>query len=301
MITIMISLVVIVSCISLLTIILFIVGVYFYVNRLKRKRRVVDANKCLMYSSTTSIPSDRFVYPLTSLSNPQTLNEFPLKEIPANYKTFDLSKRARHNLSSDSSYGSSTHHHSQSQSYPFGTIQSKVPPNSELITSDSEDIDTEISNPSFEYSLVELFRLELIYKLYYSIDHNRLIFEIIRLTPMQTLIEQCFSSLICKIRLFINNDKDKTTKYLSKKNPMNELFQFDLNEINLEKSYLKLHILGHHHNDKRVELGQTVLVIHQYHQLNNPIEQYTKLIQIYEDRIDMIIRQQVSRSRFYQF
>ena len=63
-----------------------------------------------------------------------------------------------------------------------------------------------------------------------------------------------------------------------------------MNGINLDKSYLKLHVLGHYHNDKRFEIGQTVLVIQQ---LNNHMEQYTKLIQIYEDRIDMIIREQV--------
>ena len=150
----------------------------------------------------------------------------------------------------------------------------------------------EMSNPAFEYSLVELFRLELVYKLSYSIDNQRLNFEILRLTPMQALIEQCFSSLACQIRLFINNDKN--SKYLSKKNPVNEQFQFDLNEIQLEKSYLKLQIFGHcHQRDKRFEIGQTVLVIRQNHQLSNPMEQYTKQIQIYEDRIDMIIREQV--------
>jgi hypothetical protein len=231
----------------------------------------------LIYPHPASISTDRFVYPLTTL---QTINE-----ISTNYKTFDLSKQTRHHLSSDSSYENSIQHHSS-----LNKIQSN---------SDEENIDTEITNSSFEYSLIELFRLELIYKLYYSIDNNRLNFEIIHLIPMQILIEQCFSSLICKIRLFINNDKDKTTKYLSNKNPINELFQFDLNEINLEKSYLKLHILGYDYNDKHFEIGQTVIVIHQNHKLNNSIEQYKKLIQIYEDRIDMIIRQQVWGELFF--
>ena len=275
-----------VSSISVIITIFVVVCVYLYVHRL-RKRRQIDN---LIYPSPTPIITNRFVYPLTKVSNPQVVNEFPLKEIPSNYKTFDLTKRSRHQLSSDSSYGSSIQQHSP-------------PKNSEFVTSDSDDIDTETSSPSFEYSLIELFRLELVYKLYYSIEHNRLNFEIIRLTPMQTLIEQCFSSLICKIRLFINNDKTKAAKYLSRKNPMNELFQFDLNEIHLNKSYLKLHILGHYHHDKRLEIGQTVLVTQQLN--NNPMEQYTKLIQIYEDRIDMIIREQVfkriSRSFLFLF
>jgi hypothetical protein len=74
---------------------------------------------------------------------------------------------------------------------------------------------------------------------------------------------------------------------------MNELFKFDLDKMNLEKSYLKLHILGNQQNDKNLEIGQTVLVINQYNNLMINSQQYTKFIQIYEDRIDMIIRQQV--------
>jgi hypothetical protein len=225
-------------------------------------------------------------------SSPKIIHEtFSLNEIPSNYKTFDLGKRSRQYLSSDSSYESSTNH----QSYPFSIIKSK----SQQIhstSSDSDDIDIELSNPitsSFEYSLIELFRIELIYKLYYLIDDNQLIFEIIRITPIQLLIEQYFSSFICKIRLFINNDKYKTKKYFSKKNPINELFKFDLEKFNLEKSYLKLHLLGYHQDNKCLELGQTVLVINQYNHLMIKSEQYTKFIQIYEDRIDMIIRQQV--------
>jgi len=142
---------------------------------------------------------------------------------------------------------------------------------------------------------MELFRIELIYKLYYLIDDNKLIFEIIRLTPIQTLIEQCFSSFICQINLFINNEKYKNKKYFSKKNPINELFKFDLNQFNLEKSYLKLHILGDYQNEKCLELGQTVLVIN--HSMIQS-QQYTKIIQIYEDRIDMIIQQQVIKLEF---
>jgi hypothetical protein len=283
----------------------------------KRKSKVVIPEQNFIYTSPGSITSDRSIFPLTRLSNTNTIQTNPesssqiihesfpqsfINEIPPNYKTFDLSKRSREYFSSDSSYTSSTNHHSQAQSYSFGTIKSKfqqihspTSPNSELLSSDSDTESFPPITPSFEYSLMELFRIELIYKLYYSIDDHQLIFELIRLTPMQILIEQCFPSLICKIRLFINNDKNKTKKYFSKTNPINELFQFNLDQVNLEKSYLKLYFLGHHQTDKHFELGQTVLVINQYHDLMIKSEQYTKLIQIYEDRIDMIIRQQVIR------
>jgi hypothetical protein len=310
------------------------VFIYLYIHRSfnKGKAEVAIAEKRLIYSSPTSNP---FIFPLKRSSNNdtiemhtelspkitrKTLTHFPLNEIPSNYKTFDLAKRNRECLSSDSSHTSSSHRRSQPQSFSFGTIKSKfqqvhplsIPTpissfsqshenlNSEQISSESEDIDNEFyppTTPSFEYTLTELFRIELVYKLYYSFDDNQLLFQIIRLTPMQSLIEQCFSSFICKIRLFTNNDKRKTKKYFSKKDPINELFKFDLDHLNLDKSYLKLHILGHQKNDKRLELGQTVLVINQYtHSMAKSgyvpsFEQYTKSIQIYEDRIDMIIRQ----------
>ena len=290
----------------------------------KRKAEVVIDEKRLIHSSNP------FIFPLknndtiennTELSpriTRETLTHFPLNEIPSNYKTFDFAKRNRECLSSDSSHTSSSHRRSQPQSFSFGTIKSKFQQvhsistpissfsqsdgnlNSEQISSESEDFDNEFyppTTPSFEYTLTELFRIELVYKLYYSFDDNQLLFQIIRLTPMQSLIEQCFSSFICKIRLFTNNDKRKAKKYFSKKDPINELFKFDLDHLNLDKSYLKLHILGHQKNDKRLELGQTVLVINQYtHPMTKSgyvpsFEQYTKSIQIYEDRIDMIIRQ----------
>ena len=162
---------ILVSSISIVITIFVVVCVYLYVQRLKRNRQIANANRYLIYPSPAPITTNRFVYPLTK---PETFNEFPLKEIPSNYKTFDLTKRSRHHLSSDSSYGSSTQHHSSSKNQS---------------NSDSDDIDNETSSPSFEYSLIELFRLELVYKLYYSIDDNRLNFEIIRLTPMQKLIE----------------------------------------------------------------------------------------------------------------
>jgi cbb3-type cytochrome oxidase subunit 3 len=310
---------------------LFIVFIciYHYVYRSfnKRKREATITENRLIYSSPASITSKRFVFSLTKLPNTdtietnielspkitrKTLPNFSINDTPMNYKTFDLAKRSRQDLSSDSS---ATQRRSQPQSFSFGTIKSKfqqvhsisLPVSSQsyeninseqvsTVSSDSEDIDNELftsTTPSFEYSLTELFRIELVYKLYYSIEDNQLLFQIIRLTPMQSLIEQYFSSLICKMRLFTTNDKRKTKKYFSKKDPINELFKFDLDQSNLEKSYLKLHLLGHHKNDKRLELGQTVLVINQYNHFMNKSEQYTKSIQIYEDRIDMIIRQQV--------
>ena len=256
---------------SLIFIILFIC-LYLYFCRVNRKQE-----------SEILIPEEQ-------LPSQNIQEIFSLDELPSNYKTFDLTKKSHHYLSSDSSYTNSIN----GQSYPFGTIKSKSRPRHST-SSESEEFDNEPMNPIIP-SLMEYFRIELIYKLYYLSDEKQLIFEILRLIPMQNLIDQCFSSFVCKIRLFLNNDKDKHQKYLSKKNPINDLFQFELEENKLEKSYLKLHLLGYHHqNNKRIEIGQTVLVINQYKHLNNQLEQYTKSIQIYEERIDMIIRQQVIR------
>lgn len=292
-----------ITIILLISLFTIFICIYLYIRRRNKNRRrevLIDDKRpiCPSTVSTSAIPS-HFIFPtnieLSSQKISETYPQFSLNEIPSNYKTFDLSKRTRQHYSSDSSYESSTNPHVQS--YSFGTIKSKIQKiySTSSQNSDSDDIDNELTTsmkPSFEYSLLELFRIELIYKLSYSLENKQLRFEILHLIPIQTLIEQCFSSLTCKIRLFINNDKHKTKKFLTKKNPINELFQFDLEEYQLEKSYLKIHILGNYQNDKRMELGQTVLVINQYDHLINNSEQYKKLIQIYEERIDMIIREQ---------
>jgi hypothetical protein len=250
----------------------------------------------------------------------------------SSYKTFDLAKQRPRHLSSDSSYTSSN----QRRSHPlstlsFDSVKSKIqqihrrstpspilsrrlePINSEPISipniSDSDEDDTESLatplTPSFEYSLTELFRIELLYKLYYSTDDNQLLFQLIQLTSNQPLIERCFPTLICKIRLYTTNAKAKNKKYFSKKNPINEIFKFDLDQFVLEQSYLKIHVLGQHKNDKRLELGHIILVLNHYEHLMMRIghyydggltasEQHTKFIPIYEDRIDMITQQQVN-------
>ena len=309
--------------------------------RYKKQSNAAIANKRLLYSSPASLEpqisinaTKRFVFPLQKLENPnistQVISETgsPFSESASNtYKTFDMPKRCQRHLSSDSSYTSSN----QRRSYPlpsisFDAIKSKIqhvhrrssplstrrlqPIDSELTSvvhsSDSDDQDNESIPPSsFEYSLAELFRMELIYKLHYSIDDSQLYFQIIRLNCIQPLIERCFPSFICKIRLCANDDKRKTKKYFSKKDPINEIFKFDVNQYALEQSYLKVHILGHHKNDKRIELGNTILLLNQYDNLMirsghysdgglTASEQHTKSIQIYEERIDMITQQQAN-------
>ena len=290
------------TSLTLLTILLLtILGLYLLVHRKRRRSSPVTI---VANPPSASIPSsnNRSSYPLNQLpTNHQTFTQLTLEELPANYKTFDLARRTRHDLSSDSSCSSTTHRHSQS--YPFGTIKSKIEKIAafSMAHSDDDDVETEPSSPAFEYSLVELFRFELTYRLYYSAEDQQLFFEILRLTPLQNLIEQCFSSFVCKIRLFLNDDKEKAKKSFSKTNPINESFPFDIEPSHLKKAYLKLQILAEHAQDKRLELGQTILVINQYSQLSNPTEQYKKSIQIYEDRIDMIIRQQVDKWKSFFF
>jgi len=316
--------------------------IYFCVHRrrYKNETNIALARKRLLYSSPASITpqiptkaTDRFVFPLPKLESTETFPQYSLNETSSNYKTFDLVKQRSRYLSSDSSYTSSNQRRSNPlPTISFDTVKSKLHElhrrsiaaspilsrpietiNSEQISithlSDSdEDYDKESLTtpitPSFEYSLTDLFRIELIYKLYYSIDDNQLLFQIIRLTSIQPLIENCFPILICKIRLFTNNDKQKPKKYFSKKNPVNEIFKFHLDQYTLEQSYLKIHVLGQHKHDKRLDLGHIVVVLNQYENLMIRIgdhhdgglkasEQHTKLIPLYEDRIDMITQQQV--------
>jgi len=325
-----------------LTIILLctLICIYFCVHRRRyqEQTKIALAKKRLIYSSPSFISpqiptkaTDRFVFPLPKLENTETFPQYSLNENSSSYKTFDLTKEQRSRyLSSDSSYTSSNHRRSHPlSSISLDTVKSKLhqihrrttpspilsrplePINSEQISktnlSDSdeeEDNESSLTTPSFEYKLTELFRIELIYKLYYSIDDNQLLFEIKRLISNQTLIERCFPIFICKIRLFTNNDKQKTKKYFSKKNPINEIFKFHLDQYILEQSYLKIHVLGQHKNDKRLDLGHITLPLNQYTNLMIRIgdhhdggletsEQHTKFIPIYEDRIDMITQQQV--------
>jgi hypothetical protein len=294
--------------------------IYLYLRRSSRRRQsdIIATEKRVIDPSPTSLSPNRFVFPLTKLPHTTTdsfASHCSINEIPPNYKTFEFAKRNRQYNSSDSSYTTSTYRQSQPQAFAFGTVKSKFQQAhaQENIYSEQTSIfpsdpdDTEVQSfapvgPSPEYSLIEIFLIELVYQLHYSHNENELVFQIVRLTPMQSLIEQCFPSFFCQIRLFNNDEKQKTKKFLSRKNPVDEVFRFDVNHVDLEKSYLKLNIFGQQKNDKRVELGQTVLVINQHHHLIHRTdeprslttsEHHKKPIQIYEDRIDMIIRQQV--------
>ncbi|CAF0797164.1 unnamed protein product [Adineta ricciae] len=288
-----------------LVFVIFIV-IYLYIHR---SRRQDDTEVILTEMNVVNSSPNRFSYPLTTVShaNHETFpTQSTLNELPSNYRTFDFTKRSRLHESSDSSYSGSTYRSTPLQSFSFGTIKSKFQEsnNSERVStmpsSDCDDIDTQSFAPvppTIEYSLIEIFRIELVYKLSYSSDNNELLLQIIRITPMHPLIEHCFPSFSCQIRLFNNDDKHKTKKYLSKQDPINEIFHFDMNEFNLGNSYLKLNVFGQQKMEKRVELGQTVLVMSHHNHLMNrsshlASEQHTKFIQIYEDRIDMIIRQQ---------
>ena len=314
-----------------------IVGIYLHIRR-KRQSNIVIAKKRLIYSSPASItpqlPTNRFVFPFPKLENTEPISnenfpQYSNSEILSNYKTFDLTKQYQRHLSSDSSYTSSNYRRLQVPPlYSFNTIKSKIQQAQSrsttspilarpLQTINSEQISNEFSSDSDEQdnksitvlttpsSLFELFRIELIYKLHYSIDDEQLRFQLIRLTPIQSLIESCFSSFICKIHLYTSNDKRKNKKYFSKKNPSHEIFKFDVNQYVLERSRLKIQVFGQHKNDKRLELGQTILILNQYDNLMRPSgghhhdggliasEERIKSIPINEDRIDMITQQQV--------
>jgi hypothetical protein len=335
-----------VGIISVTFLLITFIGICLFIYRTRNKKQsnAAIAKKRLLYSSpgsmTPPIPTkatNQFVFPLSKLDNTELSSKIvnetssQFSEGTSGYKTFDLAKRYQRHLSSDSSYTSSNHRRSNlPPSFSFETIKSKIQQvhrrsipspilvrsletiNSEQISithssdSDEQDDHESFPTPSFEYSLTELFRFDLIYKLHYSIDDNQLSFQLMRLICLQPLIERCFPSFICKIRLYTNNDKRKNKKYFSKKDPIDEIFKFDLNQYALEQSYLKIHVLGHHKNDKRVELGHTMLLLNQYDNLMirsghhhdgglAASEQHTKSIQIYEDRIDTITQQQVKR------
>ena len=304
----------------LLLIIFLCIYLCLHRKRSKKETQIALANKRLIYSSPASLTptkaTDRFLFPFPRLQSTELYPQQTINEISSSYKPFDLAKHPRRNISSDSSYTSS----SQNRSHPLSTkIQRhSTPPTmisypletiSAPLVSDSDNDDdiepsTNRNHPTFEYSLADVFRFELVYKLYYSLEDNQLLFQLIHLKSMQPLIDRCFPSIMCQIRLYKSNIKHKTKKYFSKKNPMNEIFKFDLDQYTLEQSYLKIHVFGQHKYDKRLDLGHIALVLNQYENLVIRIghnhdgglaasPQHIKSIPIDEDRIDMITQQQV--------
>ena len=302
-----------------------------YRKRSKKQSQIVLANKRLLYSSPTSLtPSipnkatNRYVFPLPRLQSTEIYPQQTINEISSSYKTFDLPKQRARNISSDSSYTSSSQHRSQPfstkiqrqstpptlLSRPLETITAEPISSSTAFDSDDDDNNNTIeslpvpSAPLAEYSLGDVFRFEIAYKLYYSMEDNQLLFQLIHLKSMEALIDRCFPSIICQIRLYTSHNKHKTKKNYSKKNPSNEIFKFDLDQYTLEQSYLKIHVFGQHKQDKRLDLGHIALVLNQYENLVIRVgqhhdgglmasPQHVKSIPIDEDRIDMINQQQV--------
>lgn len=309
-------------------VILFIIFLCIYLCLHRKQTEIILANKRLLYSSpaslTPTIPTkatDRFVFPLPKLANTDVYPQQTISEISSSYKAFDIAKQRRRNISSDSSYTSSNQHRSLPFStkiqrhstppklipYPLETIT--APPVSDSDNEDQIEPITNPNHPTFEYSLADVFRFELTYKLYYSLEDNQLLFQLIHLKSMEPLIDRCFPSIICQVRLYKSNTKHKTKKYFSKKNPRNEIFKFDLDQYTLEQSYLKLHVFGQHKYDKRLDLGHIALVLNQYENLIVRVGhhhdgglaaslQHIKSIPIDEDRIDMITQQQVRFENF---
>ena len=328
------------TCLTLL----FTALIYLYCNihRIRQRRQLNEAiaEKRLAYaaktgSSTPKTPARSVISlgklpPIESRIVCETkAADGSLSPVPSNYRTFDFAKRYQRHLSSDSSYTSSNPRRSQPISFAFDTVKSKFQRRSTpsptqfrpleainsdqhpvTLSSDSDGNDDCQSLPpstfpsSLEYSLADLFRVELIYKIFYSIVDHQLSFQLLRLHSMQPLIDRCFPSLMCKIRLYTNNDKRKSKKYFSKKDPTDEIFTFDLDQYALERSSLSIHLFGQQKNEKRLELGHVSLVLNEYEHLVlrsdhqraglASSEQFCKSIPIDEERIDLITQHQVS-------
>lgn len=140
-------------------------------------------------------------------------------------------------------------------------------------------------------SSIESFRFELIYRLDYSPVDQHVDFQLVRLTPMQSVIEECFSSFFCELCLFTS---EQSREISSGEDPINEWFRFHLDPSHLRTSYLKLRIVAHDRNARRLELGQTVFVIEEEKTLRPAL---TRSIQIYENRIDLIRGYQVREEK----
>jgi hypothetical protein len=150
---------------------------------------------------------------------------------------------------------------------------------------------TRVSSVSDSHSSsVEGFRLELIYRLDYSRVEQQVDFQLVRMNPIQSVIDECFSSFVVELCLFSN---DGSREIWSSEDPINEWFRFHLDPSNLRTSYLKVRIFGHDRTARRLELGQTVFVIdeEQGEQIIGPA--LTRFIPIYENRIDLITNYQV--------
>ena len=322
---------------SLTVLLLALIYLYCNIHRLRQRRQLNEAiaEKRLAYApktefATSKLPARPLVIlpPVESRIICESKTDCSLSSLPSNYKTFDFAKRYQRHFSSDSSYTSSNPRRSQPISFAFETVKSKFQRRSSpsptflhplqaihseqrsaTLSSDSDANDECQSLPpstvpsSLEYSLADLFRVELIYKLFYSIVDHQLSFQLLRLQSMQPLIDRCFPSFTCKIRLYTNNDKRKSKKYFSKRDPTEEIFTFELDQFTLERSVLKIHLFGQQKNEKRLELGHLFLVLNEYEHLMlrtehqraglASSEQFCKSIPIDEERIDLITQHQV--------
>lgn len=231
----------------------FCLGFYLYVRRRRRIRSILN-EKNLLYSSPESIDAKNFIV-------------FPLKKCPQLNETINIDSP---DTSSFRSIKIVQHH------FPVSEHETDV---------ESTTFNDEHVLPS----LIELFRIEFVFKLNFFLDKNQVDFEILRLTPTQTLIDESFPFLFCEIRLFIGDERCQTRKFVSKANPIDEQFRFELDRTHFDQSYFKMKIFTLDH-EKRLELGQTVLVLNQ---IDCQGEIQTKLIQIYENRIESINRFQV--------
>lgn len=281
-------------------------------NRIGDRRKAANEN-------STAIELDQQTRSKVSCDSPSTA-------LPWTYRTFDCSTKFHRKVSSDSSLSIATTRQTSTSRINFESIKSKLknrstnsdlvnlqlvtrPEKHSVICSDDDD---QIDSPStetrfgqmFESTIAESFRLDLFYKVFYSIDEKQLFFQLTRLKYFQPLIERNFPCFICKIRLFTDHGKKKSKKYLSKKNPLNEIFKFDLDQFTLDQSYLKVHIIGVTNNDKQLELAHLVLILSQHENLmirselhhSNGLhnsEEHKKTANIDQDRIDMIVRSQV--------
>ena len=136
----------------------------------------------------------------------------------------------------------------------------------------------------------ELFRLHLIYRLNYSFLAHSLLFQVVRLTPMQSVLEECFTSFVCQVRLFTSAEHEQSFM----KDPHDECFRFRLDPSHLLTSYLKVRIFAQDRTARRLELGQTIFVINQDEERQeSPL--LSRFIQIYENIVELLTRYQVRK------
>ena len=326
------TLVIIVIILSIIILIVVFLSIWLYFHRKYQENqlRIALAEKSLLYTCPGSIIPNRNVFPLPRVptipyniqrhvhygnypnrnstygchlvkeyndgfSSDRPTNSAQNRLIHSKIDQGETKKQSLHSVPTLPSKSSRSPFQNEHNPDNTSTCE-RIPMSSIMINANSLTADC---------SSLQVLTFEIQYYLKYDDETQKLLFRLERLRPMQSLIEQCFFGFKCQIKLVVDDNSSDNVPQNSTYYPPCENHIFDLNRSNLNASYVKIIVFGNNEDEKEVELAQTVLVIRKHllnyqnsldslsNSLKNNELHSIKIIQIYEDKIDLIHQHQV--------